>query len=97
MNKVGFQQELSVIEKDGYIVANVTIENRDKKSQSYSFTQWKVQTPNGEVIDATITSKNSASGLSADLVSGGKTTTDVVFKVGQTKGDFYIIYKPDFL
>lgn len=30
-----------------------------------------------------------------NIVKGGKVSGKVVFEVGATKGDFYVIYKPD--
>lgn len=73
--------------------AEVTIENRDDKAQPYNTFDWKLQTPNGQVIDPSITSGQTLG--SGDLVNGGKTSGTVVFEVGATKGDFFIIYKPD--
>lgn len=89
----GFQQSVSDFEEDGYIVVDVTIENRDDKAQSYNYFDWKLQTPEGQVIDgAFVTIDHLGSG---DLVNGGKVSGKVVFEVGATKGDFFIIYKPD--
>lgn len=88
-----FRQELSSFEQDGYLVIEVTIENRDSKAQPYNTFDWKLQTPNGQVIDPGFSSNESLG--SGDLVSGGKVSGKVTFEVGSTKGDFYIIYKPD--
>lgn len=88
-----FKQSVSDYEKDGYISIDVTIENRDDKAQPYNTYDWKLQTPNGQVIDPTITTGQTLG--SGDLVQGGKVSGQVVFEVGATKGDFYIIYKPD--
>lgn len=89
----GFKQSVSDFEKDGYVVVDVTILNRDSKAQPYNTFDWKLQTPNGQVIDPGITSGQSVG--SGDLVSGGNVSGQVVFEVGAQKGAFYIIYKPD--
>jgi len=93
VTSTGFQQTLSVIEEDGYVVIEVTIENRDDKAQAYNTFDWKLQTPNGQVIDPSFTSGQMLG--SGDLIFGGKVSGTVVFEVGVTKGDFFIIYKPD--
>ena len=89
----GFKQSMSDFEKAGYVPVDVTILNRDDKAQSYNTFDWKLQTPNGQVIDPGITSGQSLG--SGDLVSGGNVSGQVVFEVGAQKGVFYIIYKPD--
>lgn len=93
VTSAGFQQTISVIAEDGYIVADVTIENRDDKAQPYNLFDWKLQTPGGQVVDSTIYSEDAVS--YGDLVKGGKVSGKVAFEVGEEKGDFYIIYKPD--
>jgi hypothetical protein len=89
-----FQPEISDFEKDGYIVADVTIANRDDKAQSFNYFDFKLQTPGGQVIDPDFTSMD---GLleSGDLIKGGTASGKVVWKVGAAKGDFIVIYKPD--
>jgi hypothetical protein len=89
-----FQQTLSMIEEDGYIVADVTVLNRDKKAQSYNLFDWKLQTPSGQVIDPGFSSIQGTLS-SGDLITGGTVSGKVVFETGAQKGDFYIIYKPD--
>lgn len=89
----GFQQTISDFEDKGYVVTEVTIENRDDKAQPYNIYDWKLQTPNGQVIDPRFSTADSLE--SGDLVEGGKVSGKVVFEVGDTKGDYYIIYKPD--
>lgn len=88
-----FQQTLSSFEDGGYMVIEVTIENRDDKAQSYSPFDWRLQTPAGQVIDPSFSSVQTLD--SGDLITGGKVSGKVVFEVGTTKGDFFIIYKPD--
>lgn len=89
-----FQQSISQFESSGYIVADVTVVNRDEKAQPYNLFDWKIQTPNGQVLDPEFTSLEDALG-SGDLVKGGTATGKVVFEVGGVKGDFFVIYKPD--
>lgn len=93
VQKAGFQQSLSEFEDNGYLVADVTIANRDDKSQPYNVFDWKLQTPNGQVIDPTITSTDQLG--SGDLVKGGSVSGKVIFEIAGGKGDFYVIYKPD--
>lgn len=89
-----FQPELNDFETDGYIVANVRIVNTDDKAQPYNYFDWRVQTPNGQVIDPTFSTIDGQLD-SGDLVQGGNVTGKVVFEVGETKGDFFLIYKPN--
>lgn len=89
----GFQQTISDFEEDGYVTADVTIENRDDKAQPYNLFDWKLQTPGGQVIDPGFTTADTLD--SGDLVNGGTVSGKVVFEVGDTKGDYFIIYKPD--
>jgi len=89
-----FAQSASDFEKDGYLITEVTIANRDAKAQHYSASDWKLITPIGTVIDPTFTSVDGRLG-SADLVTGGTVSGQVPFEVGSTKGDYYVIYDPD--
>lgn len=93
VTSTGFQESISDFETKGYIVVEVTIENRDDKAQSYNYFDWKIQTPSGQVIDPTFSTVDTLG--SGDLVKGGKVSGKVVFEVGATKGEFYVIYKPD--
>lgn len=89
-----YQRQICDFERDGYLVVDVTILNRDDKAQSYSQFDWKLQHPDGQVHDpdfATIDGLLST----ADLVPGGQVAGKLVFEIGQKKGDFYVIYKPD--
>jgi len=89
-----FVQQFSMFEKEGYVVADVKILNRDTKTQPYNVFDWKLQTPGGRVIDPTFAGENSLG--SGDLVPGGSVTGTVTFPRGKEAGAFYIIYKPDF-
>lgn len=90
----GYQPSVSTFEEKGYIVAEVTILNRDEKAQSYNYYDWKIQTPSGQIHDPSFTAAEGALD-SGDMVSNGNVAGKVVFEVGSEKGDFYIIYKPD--
>ncbi|MEA3076391.1 MAG: hypothetical protein QOF60_1299 [Actinomycetota bacterium] len=95
VDHAGFVDQVSEFEKEGYVVADVTIANRDAKSQPYNIFDWRLQTPDGQVIDPTYLSDPQQLG-SGDLVQGGKVSGKVAWKVGATKGEFFVIYKPDF-
>lgn len=88
-----FQPTLSEFEDGGYLVAEVTVENRDDEAQPYNTFDWKLQTPNGQVIDPTFTSVEQLG--AGDLVQGGTVNGSVVWEIGAAKGDFFVIYKPD--
>lgn len=75
---------------DQIVVIDVSIENRDDEAQPYNTFDWKIQTPNGQVLDPTFMGDNLGSG---DLVSGGSVEGQVSFEVGP--GTYYVIYKPD--
>ncbi len=93
VNSAEYRAQISDFETDGYLVANVTIENRDDRSQSYNTFDWKLQTPNGQVIDPTFVTEEQLG--SGDLVEGGSVSGDVVWEVGDVKGRYFLIYKPD--
>lgn len=89
-----FQPTVSEFETDGYLVVDVTIANRDAEAQPYNYFDFKLQTPKGQVIDPTVSSIEGA--LNAgDLIKGGTVSGKIVWEVGATKGDFFVIYKPD--
>lgn len=92
VNAAGFQQEISQFEKKGYLVADVTIMNRDEKAQSYNSFEWKLVTPGGTIIDPTFTTEDQLG--SGDLVKGGTVSGKLHWEVGATKGDYYVIYDP---
>jgi hypothetical protein len=87
-----FQQELSSIESDGYLVADVTLLNRDSDAQSYNTFEWKLITPTGTIIDPYFGGEQLGSGdLAAD---GGEVAGQLIWEVGDTAGDYYIVYDP---
>jgi hypothetical protein len=75
------------------IVIDVEISNRDDRAQPYSPFDWKLQTPEGQVVDATISLDDNALD-SGDLVQGGKVAGRVAFDQNAS-GTYYVIYKPD--
>ena len=89
-----FQPSISMFEEKGYIRVSVIVENRDEEAQSYNEFVWKLQTPGGQVINPSLTTNDNNLGA-GDLLHGGKVDGAIVFEVGEEKGDFYIIYKPD--
>lgn len=89
-----FQQSISDFESDGYIVADVALRNTGDRTGRYSYFDWKIQTPAGEVQDASISGTDGALG-SADLVAGGTTSGKIFYTVGAIKGDYYLIWKPN--
>jgi hypothetical protein len=92
VGRAAFQGEVSQFEKDGYLVADVTILNRDDKAQSYNVFEWKLITPQGQIIDPTITSTKQLG--SGDLAKGGTVSGQVIWEVGSQKGDYYVVYDP---
>jgi hypothetical protein len=95
VTRAEFRQKLSDFEDKGYVVAHVTISNRDKKTQSYSEFTFKIQTPDGQLHDANFSVGSGLLG-SGQLVQGGKVEGDVTFDVGANpKGQFYVLYIPD--
>jgi hypothetical protein len=94
VTSASFQPQVSSFETAGYLVADATIENRDNSAQHYNYFDFKLQTPSGQVIDPTFSTMD---GLlqSGDLVEGGRVSGKIVWEVGDAKGDFFVIYKPD--
>ena len=88
-----WKQDLDVVSTDGYILANVSVINRNSDSQSYSDSDWRVQTPSGSVVDSTIDT-NSGALNSGDLIKGGTASGEIAFDVGSAKGNYYLLYKP---
>lgn len=88
------QQQVSDFETDGYLVADVTLLNRDSSAQPYNTFDWKLITPGGTIIDPTISSVEQLG--SGDLAEGGTISGKLIWEIGETPGDYYIIYDPDF-
>lgn len=93
VNASQFQHEVSEFQTEGYVVAEVTILNRDEEAQPYNVFLWKLITPRDTIIDPTFTGAHQE--LSGgNLVQGGTVTGQVIWEVDTEKGDFYIIYDP---
>ncbi len=86
-----FQQQLSEFETSGYLVASVTLSNRDEEAQPYNTFDWKLITPGGTIIDPYFGGEQLGSG---DLVTGGSISGQLNWEVGNQAGDYYIIYDP---
>lgn len=78
--------------KGKVLSVQVKILNRDSKAKSYNPFDWKVQTPEGQVLDVSLFSGPSLG--TGDLVNGGTITGTVSFEVA-SKGPFFVIYKAD--
>lgn len=92
----GFEQSVGEFQDDGYLKATVKICNRNDDAQSYSFANWRLQTPAGQVINpAIVVGVPTLAEIPTDLVKGGEVSGDVYFQVEGQKGDFYLIYKPE--
>jgi hypothetical protein len=92
VTSAGFEQQLSDFEKDGYLVAEVTLLNRDKAAQSYNLFEWKLITPTGTIIDPYFGGDQLGSG---DLAGGGgHVAGKLVWKIMSAPGDYYIVYDP---
>lgn len=94
LENAGFVPEVSEFEQAGYLLAEVTVVNRDATDQTYTLFDWKLQTPDGAVIEPTYLSTTEQLG-SGQLGKGEKATGKVAWEIGATRGDFFVIYKPD--
>lgn len=76
-----------------YVIANVTIENKSDRSQPFSSFDFRIQTAGGQVLDTTFSTVEPRL-ETGDLVSGGKSTGNIVFEAPTEEGQQYIIWKP---
>jgi hypothetical protein len=94
----GFEQSVGQFQEAGYLKATVKICNRNDEAQPYSYVNWRLQTPSGQVMDPTFVLGAQLIGgqqpLPVDLVKGGEASGDVYFTIDGQKGDFFLIYKP---
>lgn len=90
----GGQQQINEFQRDGYLVAQVTLLNRDKAAQAYNLFDWKLITPSGTIIDPCFGCGDQLG--SGDLVQNGTISGQLVFETQNTPGDYYVIYDPDF-
>jgi hypothetical protein len=86
------QQSIDSFEDDGYLVAEVTLLNRDKSAQSYNPFDWKLITPSGTIIDPCICGAEQLG--SGDLTSGGTVSGRLIFETKGAPGDYYVIFDP---
>lgn len=89
-----YEQSLSTFQTDGYVVAFVDLENVSDETQRYSYTNWRLQTPGGQVLDGSFSTRDDAL-EGGDLVAGGTASGEVTFEVGDERGQFYVIWKPN--
>jgi hypothetical protein len=87
-----FEQSVSSFENAGYLKASVKVCNRNSDTNAVNPLDWKLQTPNGNRVNMTITSAPTFS--PGTLVGGGEQAGDLYFPVGGQKGDFYVVFKP---
>lgn len=69
MTAARFEAELDQFSTARYVVADVTLRNRDDEAQPYNTFDWKLITPAGTIIDPTFGAEQLGSG---DLVTGGE-------------------------
>jgi hypothetical protein len=90
-----FQSAMSEFETKGYIVATIGLANEDTKTHSYNELHWRIQMPDGRVLDEQVFSMTDGKLASGDIVAGGKADGVVAFEVGGARGEFYLIWKPN--
>jgi hypothetical protein len=96
VDNAGFEESLSELESAGYLVADVTIVNRDAEPQPFSIGDWTVQTPDGQLIPATLTSGADDRLVGGMLTAKGRVEGRITFEIGtDAGGDYFVIYKPD--
>ena len=92
VTSAAFQQQIDAIQTNGYVVAQVTLLNRDSDAQPYNTFDWKLITPGGTIIDPLITAEQLGAG---DLAgSGGQIAGQLIWEVGAAPGDYFIVYDP---
>ena len=69
-------------------------QNVDSRTRRFSYTDWKLQLPNGVVDDAGFNTRQDALG-STDLIAGGNVKGSVCFDDQGTAGQYVLIWKPD--
>ncbi len=79
---------------DAIICSNVTMVNRDDETQDYNSLSWKLQAPNGSVVDTTYTGQNDLE--FAGLAPGGQVSKRVCFDDEEfPPGQFVLSWQPD--
>ena len=89
-----FVDRLNELETEGYLVVDVIVFNRDDEPQPFSVSDWRLQTPNGQLLDPAFTSAEGAL-TAGELIKGGNVRGSVVFEIGAATGEFFLIYEPD--
>jgi len=72
----------------------VAYRNIDHRTRRFSWTEWRLQLPNGVVEDATLNTSPEALG-SEDLVAGGNVAGAVCFDESTQSGQHVLIWKPN--
>jgi hypothetical protein len=96
VDNAGFVAKISDFETAGYLVADVTIVNRDDQPQPFNIYDWTLQTPDGQIRQPSYVSAPDQLG-SASLVKGGRVSGKVAWALGPATGDYFVIYRPDLL
>lgn len=75
------------------LCVNAAYQNVDNQTRRFSWTDWRLQLPNGVVTDAAFHVRPDALD-SADLVAGGRVDGIVCFNDSGQKGQHILIWKP---
>nr|WP_231126465.1 DUF4352 domain-containing protein [Motilibacter aurantiacus] len=80
-----------------HLCTNVTLVNRDDDQQEWNTLSWKMQTPNGAVLDMAFTADDKDLDVAGGgLAPGGKITGRVCFEDKDAgKGDYVVFWQPD--
>jgi Domain of unknown function (DUF4352) len=92
--------QVNEFQDDGYFKITVRICSRDSAAQSWSMSDWKLQTPSGNTVTPDfVVSIPTLEYAGGELAQDGKVEGDIYFKVGNPAppGSYYALYKPDFL
>lgn len=79
-----------------YLVAKVSFKNTSTKTKPYNQYDFRVQTNSGQVLDPTFSISLTNALNSADLVTGGSVSGEVVFELPVEDAHQYLIWKPGF-
>lgn len=83
---------------DELLRLEVRVQNRDADAHPYNPLDWRLQTPNGQVVDAWGLDTSATAPLSAgDLIGGGEVqgTVSIELPAGAPAGTYYVIWKPE--
>lgn len=76
------------------LCTNVTMVNRDDKSQSYYVYGWKLEAPSGDTKDVAISAHNNDWG-NGDLAPGGSKSGTICFDDPGQPGSYVVLWQPD--